>query len=137
MRHIYPDEQGHRYQLVARIIREAVKDGTLSVGDRLPSIEAMAEHFTIASMTVRRGVQILIDDNILVARSGVGIFVANPPSSQGEENPRTQVARIRATLAAFEKSIQTRLSELRGDLAVLEELCESQHDGTAHPPASD
>lgn len=118
MRRIHPHEQGHRYVLAARVIREAVAEGELKPGARLPSIVEMSEHFDVATMTVRRAVQILINEKVLISRPGVGIFVA---AAAEAHNPLVQLARMRESLIAIEKTVTARVADLRAEIAVLEE----------------
>lgn len=79
------------------VIRESLVDQTkrsiltyifkenLSKGDRLPSIEQLAEIFSVAKSTVREAIKSLEQLHILETLQGKGTFVAAEPSSLGKD----------------------------------------------------
>jgi GntR family transcriptional regulator len=66
------------YYQLAELIRERVRSGTLRPGDQLPSERELAEQVGISRMTARQALAYLVRDGALVARPGVGTFVAAP-----------------------------------------------------------
>ena len=64
------------YQQIADQTRRAVASGSLSVGDPLPSVRALAEQLLVNPNTVARAYADLGRDGILEARVGRGVFVA-------------------------------------------------------------
>jgi GntR family transcriptional regulator len=69
---------------VALVLREDIALGTLSAsGDgSLPSEAALAERFTASRVTVRRALEQLRAEGLVVSRRGVGWFVAGPAFHQ-------------------------------------------------------
>ncbi len=65
---------GHIKQALFRLASES------SRLDRFPSIRKLSEIFQAAPASVQRAVSELIAENVLMVRSGVGIFVRTPPS---------------------------------------------------------
>lgn len=65
------------YQLVEQI-REQIRGGELRPGDQLPSERVLSEQHGISRMTVRQAVASLVREGALVARHGLGTFVAEP-----------------------------------------------------------
>lgn len=65
------------YQLVEEL-RERIRAGDLQPGTQLPSERELSEQFGISRMTVRQALQYLIREEVLVARQGLGTFVAEP-----------------------------------------------------------
>lgn len=65
------------YQLV-EALRERIRAGELTPGAQLPGERELSEHFGISRMTVRQALQYLIRDEVLVAKQGLGTFVAEP-----------------------------------------------------------
>jgi GntR family transcriptional repressor for pyruvate dehydrogenase complex len=53
-------------------IREAVVDGRLSIGDRLPHERELATRFQVSRQSVREGLRMLEGFGVLTARRGVG-----------------------------------------------------------------
>ncbi|AUQ98889.1 PLP-dependent aminotransferase family protein [Phaeobacter inhibens] len=83
---IWPDElptdlsgrSGPKYQRVADTIRNAVEDGTLCVGTKLPPVRELAYQLKITPGTVARAYSLLTDAGLLQAEVGRGTFVAEP-----------------------------------------------------------
>ena len=63
------------YAQLARILREQIAAGTFRPGDRLPSESQLCERYGVSPMTVRRVINILADQGVVVAEQGRGTFV--------------------------------------------------------------
>jgi DNA-binding GntR family transcriptional regulator len=63
------------YAQLARILKMSMADGIFKSGDQLPSESQMVKHYRVSPMTVRRAINILIDQGYLVAEQGRGTFV--------------------------------------------------------------
>ena len=63
---------------IVQQIEQMISDGTLNVGDRLPSERALAIQFGVSRMTLRRAIQLLEGRGLVEARSGRGTFVSRP-----------------------------------------------------------
>jgi DNA-binding GntR family transcriptional regulator len=63
------------YAQLARILRRGVATGKLRPGDQLPSESQLCQRYRISPMTVRRAVNILIDQGVVTAEQGRGTFV--------------------------------------------------------------
>jgi GntR family transcriptional regulator len=57
-------------------VRCAVANGTLAVGDRLPSVRALAERLLVNHNTVAKAYNDLVRDGVIESRLGLGVFVA-------------------------------------------------------------
>lgn len=67
------------YRQIASVLREQIKLGRVSPGDRLPSESALIEHYGVARMTVRQAIQELRGEGLVVAEHGRGVFVRSAP----------------------------------------------------------
>ncbi len=65
------------YQLAAAI-RERIRAGSLTAGDQLPAERELAERAGISRMTARQALADLARGGDVVARHGIGTFVAEP-----------------------------------------------------------
>jgi GntR family transcriptional regulator / MocR family aminotransferase len=74
--HLDPSNAGGRRLGVERALREAVRDGRLAPGTRLPSTRALAAHLGIARGTVASAYDQLVAEGFLTARTGSGTVVA-------------------------------------------------------------
>jgi GntR family transcriptional regulator len=64
------------YLRLARTLRDYVAKEGLAPGDRLPPEPDLALTFEVSRVTLRRAVEILVHEGLLVRRQGVGTFVA-------------------------------------------------------------
>ncbi len=64
------------YMQIRERIREQIAGGALKPGEKLPPEEELANQLGVSRMTMRRGIQDLIDEGALYRRRGVGTFVA-------------------------------------------------------------
>lgn len=74
------------YIQLAENIKKKIINGTYSVGNRIPSEREMAETYGITRVTVRRALDLLIKEKILVASVGKGTFVAKMPEMEKRIN---------------------------------------------------
>lgn len=74
---------GPLYLQLRRWIEDAIRRGAIKPGDALPSERDLAQKVDVSRVTVRKAVQHLVKDGILVQRHGSGTFVA--PHSQRVE----------------------------------------------------
>lgn len=61
---------------VANALREAIRDGSRAIGERLPMETVLAEQLGVSRATLREGLRILESEGLIVRRGGVGTFVA-------------------------------------------------------------
>ena len=64
------------YQLKESIL-QAVKNKEFKVGEQLPSERELAEYHNISRMTVKKAIDILVDNGYLSRKQGSGTFVSN------------------------------------------------------------
>jgi periplasmic divalent cation tolerance protein len=81
VRQLDPDDDRAPYLQVAEAIREAIADGYYRQGDPLPSRAHLAEHFSVAPMTVQNALRVLRDEGVIVSRQGSGVFVRTVPAA--------------------------------------------------------
>lgn len=64
------------YQQLVNEIKEQIREGTLNVNDRLMTEIEFSKEYDISRITVRKAIEMLVDEEILVKRQGIGTFVA-------------------------------------------------------------
>lgn len=69
------------YHQVAVELEKRICDGRLQAGARLQSEVALCRRLHISRATLRRAIQNLVDDGVLVRERGIGTYVANQQSS--------------------------------------------------------
>lgn len=80
---------GPLYVKLRQAIEEAIQSGRLKHGDALPPERDMAEEASVSRVTVRKAVDDLVSDGLLVRRHGSGTFVVKPITRM--QQPLTQL----------------------------------------------
>jgi GntR family transcriptional regulator len=63
------------YSQLASILRQSMAEGLLRPGDQLPSEAQIVERYGVSPMTVRRAINILVGQGVVIAEQGRGTFV--------------------------------------------------------------
>jgi len=63
------------YAQLVNILRQSMAAGILRPGDQLPSEAQLCERYGVSPMTVRRAINALVDQGMVVAEQGRGTFV--------------------------------------------------------------
>lgn len=72
-------QQGPLYLQLKRWIEDAVRSGLVRPGDALPSERDLAARVDMSRVTVRKAVQNLVQEGLLIQRHGSGTYVAPQP----------------------------------------------------------
>lgn len=64
-------------QQIAYRIREAIEANELGPGDRLPSHHDLRVRYGVARETVKRAIDILRRERLVIGRQGIGVFVCS------------------------------------------------------------
>ena len=68
------------YKQIADHLRVAIDRERLGPGDRLPSEAQLMAHYGVARMTARNALRVLLDEGLITAEHGRGVYVrARPP----------------------------------------------------------
>lgn len=67
------------FRQIADHLREAILNGRLRAGDKLPSEAQLMEHYNVARMTVRQAIQELKAEGHVESQHGRGVFVRSRP----------------------------------------------------------
>jgi GntR family transcriptional regulator len=73
---------GKLFEQVAMLIEKRIDGGDWVAGERLPSIDALAETFDVAVVTVRQALDLLEDKGLIDRHQGRGTFVASNASEK-------------------------------------------------------
>lgn len=79
------------YRQLAGQIREAVAQGRLKSGDRLPSVRELSRTLVVNPNTVARVYTELEREGVLHTRPGMGVFVAEPSSDLTKTAKRKRI----------------------------------------------
>jgi len=71
------------YVQLASVIRRQIADGSLRIGDRLPTLKSLVITFGVSPMTVRHAIAGLETEGLIRAERGRGTFVTAKPQDIG------------------------------------------------------
>lgn len=66
------------YQRVTDAIRNQIRDGTYSPGQKLPSRAALCAEYGVSDIVVGAAMRILRQERLVETLPGVGVYVADP-----------------------------------------------------------
>ncbi|MFC8851020.1 MULTISPECIES: FadR/GntR family transcriptional regulator [unclassified Micromonospora] len=69
-----------KYERVAEAIREQIRTGELSVGDKLPSITGLQAQYGVSYGSVRGAMLVLKAEGLVEGRQGEGVYVKAKPA---------------------------------------------------------
>ena len=67
------------YRQIADHLRDAIARSRLAEGEQLPSEAQLMEHYGVARMTIRNALRILLDEGLVTAEHGRGVYVRSRP----------------------------------------------------------
>ena len=73
------------YHQVARKFEVAIRQGTLPPGSRIENEVSLADRLQLSRPTIRRAIQSLVDDGLIVRRRGIGSQVVHGQVTRGLE----------------------------------------------------
>lgn len=70
------DDSQPIYLQIKQLIEDSILDGAIEAGERIPSTNELAKFYKINPATARQGVNELVQEEIVLKRRGVGMFVS-------------------------------------------------------------
>lgn len=64
------------FQQIAETIESRILEGLIEEGDKIPSTNEMAKYYQINPATAAKGINQLVEQNIIFKKRGIGMFVA-------------------------------------------------------------
>jgi GntR family transcriptional regulator len=118
------------YAKLESILASEINDGTLAVGEQLPTEDELIHRFDVSRITVRRAIQNLVARGLVEIRRGKGTFVASPKITQElteltgfvedmkalGRNPSARL--LEKTVVAADKMVAGHLSLAKGERVV-------------------
>ncbi|GAB6091197.1 GntR family transcriptional regulator [Spirochaeta dissipatitropha] len=74
-------------------IEDMIVSGSLKAGDQVPSSTQMVKFYQVNHLTVLKGINMLVDEQILFKKRGVGMFVAEDASDKLHQRRRSLLVR--------------------------------------------
>lgn len=111
------------YETVLEYIKARIADGTYAPGQRLPSVNALAQEVGVGVSTVREGIRVLESLGLLVVQQGRGVFVTADPRLAENPQETLAVAENATLLHLLEtrKFVEPEIAGLAADRATPEE----------------
>jgi DNA-binding GntR family transcriptional regulator len=92
------------YYQIAKGLREAIKSGELPAGSRIDNEQTVVEQLGISRPTIRRALQELVDEGLLVRQRGIGTQVVS-----GEPLREINISSLSDDLQLGERDLSTRV----------------------------
>ncbi len=95
--HIAPGDDAPIYRQVVRQVVEGIASGSLTAGERLPSLRELAKSLVVAPLTVKKAYDVLEAEGVIESRRGRGTFVsvdAARSTQEASERVRPLVRRL-------------------------------------------
>ena len=64
-----------KYEAISREIRRSIEDGSLKPGDKWPTVVELCTLYSVSKITVKRAIELLVEQGFITSRRGSGIFV--------------------------------------------------------------
>lgn len=113
------------YQQIADDLRAGIAAGRYPGGGRLPGERELARQYGVTAMTVRRGLDVLRAEGVIVSREKRGHFVANVPNAESGQPPVGEYGEVMAEL----RTVRDELRQVRRRLDRLERRSETADRG--------
>jgi DNA-binding GntR family transcriptional regulator len=117
---------GPSYQLVADDIRAKIGAGEYAVGSPIPSTSQLMDLHQVSSTVVRKAVELLKVDGVLIGHSGKAVFVRAAPEEAAQERQDAEAlsqeaARLRDEIRRLAERVESLESaDVKGALTRLE-----------------
>jgi GntR family transcriptional regulator len=95
---IDPSDPLPRYQQIAARLRDAIDNGALRPGEKLPSEQDLMNATGVSRGQVREGIDEIVQDGLAVTRQGAGSFVVDQPLRRRFEIGRSLDQQAEATI---------------------------------------
>jgi DNA-binding GntR family transcriptional regulator len=100
------DQQGAQplgAQIRADLVRR-IQAGEFAIGQKIPSLRALAAHYEVAELTVHNAIRELQHSGVLESASGRGTFVRRVPEV-GERSTSEEIAALRAEITELRERV--------------------------------
>ncbi|MEU7840634.1 GntR family transcriptional regulator [Micromonospora sp. NPDC049114] len=87
-----PDDPRQASQQIANMLRAAILTRKLAPGDKLPSQPELANRYGVARETIKRALEVLRNERLIVTRQGSGAFVRAQTQRPVELRPLIEAA---------------------------------------------
>ncbi|MBB5893183.1 GntR family transcriptional regulator [Kutzneria kofuensis] len=109
-----PTDRRPAYQQIADDLRQFIASDAVGINDKLPSLTELTEKYGRAVMTIRKALDSLQDEGLVVTRHGEGTYVVQKPAAHAEP-----VTTPRELLDSFRRMSES-LAEITDRLAAVE-----------------
>lgn len=69
------DESQPIFQQIADMLRNDIVEGRLQENKKVPSENEISDFYNINRATVRKGLQVLVEEDVIYKKRGIGMFV--------------------------------------------------------------
>ena len=118
---ISPSNPDPMHKQVTDQVKDAIARGTLSAGEKLPSIREMSRELGISPITIKRSYRDLEQEGYIVTRAGLGSFVADVDFGRLRDEKTGEIARELGRILKMAAGYGISTAELKRLLVTLQE----------------
>lgn len=108
------------YMQLAELLRGFIQSDKLQFGDRFPSEMELAESYGVSRITVRKAIEDLVNDGLLIRRQGKGTFASRPKIDREMVNVTSFTDRMQARgMIAGARSMGVKVTPATAKMAAL------------------
>ena len=74
-----------KYEEIAKSVRKDIIEGKYKINDQLPLEKQMCEEYSVSRITIKKAIDELVREGLIVKRRGAGTFVKNVDSIESKE----------------------------------------------------
>lgn len=106
---------GVLYKRVYESLRESITQGTYAVGDKLPSEAELSKQFEVSPITVKRALELLRSDGMIMRRPRIGTVVTSatpaPTTTRPPDESDSRSTLIGCVLTSFDDTFGNKIIE--------------------------
>ena len=76
-----------KYERIANDMKEKIENGIYKPNDQMPFEAEMCEAYGVSRITVKKAMDLLVNEGLVVKRRGAGTFVKNIPLMTDTDHP--------------------------------------------------
>lgn len=119
-----------RYEAISEDIKAKIKDGTYKYGQMLEPERKLMETYSSVRTTIRRALDLLVEQGFLVKKTGVGSFISDGKTKVPvhENNPEVKVSKTASGRKTLPKKITVKEDYKTGAEMIFDEITSLGHE---------
>ncbi|MFD1465886.1 GntR family transcriptional regulator [Lapidilactobacillus mulanensis] len=105
----------NKYESIANLLKQHIRDNTYPIGSLLPSQTDLADQFQVSRMTINKAINILTMEGFVSAQRGFGTKIMNRPFWNKNVSPVDQYNGLSAEMRQLNRPIESQIIDFNVD----------------------